>query len=74
MKDKKCLVMGVANQKSIAWGIAEVLSREGASIALTYQGDSFKKRVAPLAESIGSNLILDVDVTNENSIEQCFNE
>ena len=66
--------MGVANQKSIAWGIAEVLSKEGASIALTYQGDSFKKRVEPLAESIGSNLIFDVDVTNESSVDQCFNE
>ena len=57
MKNKKGLVMGVANQKSIAWGIAEVLSSEGASLALTYQGDSFKKRVEPLAKSIGSNLI-----------------
>ena len=66
--------MGVANQKSIAWGIAEVLSSEGASLALTYQGDSFKKRVEPLAKSIGSNLIFDVDVTDENSIDQCFNE
>ena len=74
MKNKRGLVMGVANQKSIAWGIAEVLSKEGASIALTYQGDSFKKRVEPLAESIGSNLIFDVDVTNESSVDQCFNE
>ena len=74
MKNKKGLVMGVANQKSIAWGIAEVLSNEGASLALTYQGDSFKKRVEPLAKSIGSNLIFDVDVTDENSIDQCFNE
>ena len=74
MKNKKGLVMGVANQKSIAWGIAEVLSSEGASLALTYQGDSFKKRVEPLAKSIGSNLIFDVDVTDESSIDNCFNE
>ena len=66
--------MGVANQKSIAWGIAEVLSSEGASLALTYQGDSFKKRVEPLAKSIGSNLTFDVDVTDESSIDNCFNE
>ena len=49
--------MGVANQKSIAWGIAEVLSAEGASLALSYQGENFKKRVEPLAESIGLSLI-----------------
>ena len=69
MKNKMCLVMGVANQKSIAWGIAEVLSKEGASLAFTYQGDIFKKRVEPLAEIIGSNLIFDVDVTNESSVD-----
>ena len=66
--------MGVANQKSIAWGIAEVLSAEGASLALTYQGENFKKRVEPLAESIGSELIFDVDVSDESSVDQCFNE
>ena len=74
MKNKKGLVMGVANQKSIAWGIAEVLSIEGASLALTYQGDNFKKRVEPLAKSIGSNLVFDVDVTDEISVDKCFNE
>ena len=73
MKNKKGLVMGVANQKSIAWGIAEVLCAEGASLALTYQGENFKKRVEPLAESIGSKLIFDVDVTDESSIDKCFN-
>ncbi|MEC7194659.1 MAG: SDR family oxidoreductase, partial [Pseudomonadota bacterium] len=73
MKNKKGLVMGVANQKSIAWGIAEVLSAEGASLALTYQGENFKKRVEPLAESIGSKLIFDVDVLDESSIDKCFN-
>ena len=53
-------------KKSIAWGIAEVLSIEGASLALTYQGENFKKRVEPLAKSIGSKLIFDVDVTDES--------
>lgn len=74
MKDKKGLVIGVANQKSIAWGIAKVLAKEGANLALTYQGDSFKKRVEPLADSIGSKLIFDVDVTNETSLNKCFEE
>ena len=73
MKNKKGLVMGVANQKSIAWGIAEVLSAEGASLALTYQGENFKKRVEPLAEGLGSKLIFDVDVTDESSVDRCFN-
>ena len=73
MKNKKGLVMGVANQRSIAWGIAEVLNAEGASLALTYQGENFIKRVEPLAESIGSTLIFDVDVTDESSIDKCFN-
>ena len=64
--------MGIANQKSIAWGIAEVLSSEGASLALTYQGENFKKRVEPLAEGLGSKLIFDVDVTDESSVDRCF--
>jgi len=66
--------MGVANQKSIAWGIAEVLSNEGARLALTYQGDSFKKRVQPLADSIQSKMIFDVDVQDQNSLNSCFKE
>ena len=72
MSNKKGLVIGVANQKSIAWGISEVLSKEGANLALTYQGNSFKKRVQPLAESIGSKLIFDVDVQDEGALDSCF--
>ncbi len=72
MKNKKGLVIGVANQKSIAWGISEVLSKEGANLALTYQGNNFKKRVQPLAESIGSKFIFDVDVKDESSLDSCF--
>ena len=72
MKNKKGLVIGVANQKSIAWGISEVLSKEGANLALTYQGNNFKKRVQPLAESIGSELIFDLDVQNKSDLDSCF--
>lgn len=72
MRNKKGLVIGVANQKSIAWGISEVLSKEGANLALTYQGNNFKKRVQPLAESIGSDLIFDVDVQDESALDSCF--
>ena len=72
MKNKKGLVIGVANQKSIAWGISEVLSKEGANLALTYQGNNFKKRVQPLAESIGSKLIFDLDVQDKRALDACF--
>ena len=60
MQGKKGLIMGVANDKSIAWGIAKSLSENGASIALTYQGETLKKRVAPLAETINSITIIKV--------------
>ena len=58
MQGKKGLIMGVANDKSIAWGIAKSLAENGASIAFTYQGDALKKRVEPLAASLDSNLVL----------------
>ena len=58
MQNKKGLIMGVANERSIAWGIAKKLAEQGAEIALTYQGEALKKRVQPLAEEIGSNLSL----------------
>ena len=63
MKGKRGLVMGVANEKSIAWGMAKALHEQGAELAFTYQGDAFGKRVKPLAESVGSNLLIDCDVT-----------
>ena len=59
MNGKKGLIMGVANEKSIAWGIAKAISEEGGELAFTYQGDAIKKRVFPLAESINSNLVED---------------
>jgi enoyl-[acyl-carrier protein] reductase I len=72
MKGKKGLVMGVANEKSIAWGMAKALSEQGADLAFTYQGEAFGKRVKPLAESLGSSIVLDCDVTNEDSIDALF--
>lgn len=66
--------MGVANARSIAWGIAKALADEGAELAFTYQGESFGKRVEPLAESVGSSLMVDVDVTNETSMDMAFSK
>lgn len=72
MKGKRGLVMGVANDRSIAWGIAKALAEEGAELAFSYQGENFGKRVAPLAESVGSSLLVDVDVTDDASLERAF--
>eukprot|EP01034_Spumella_vulgaris_P003655 gene3655-4696_t len=58
MKGKRGLIMGVANDKSIAWGIASQLAAQGAELAFTYQGEALEKRMRPLAESVGSDLIL----------------
>lgn len=74
MKGKRGLVMGVANDRSIAWGIASALAAEGAALAFSYQGDAFGKRVQPLAASVGSDFLIDVDVTNEDSLDGCFGE
>ena len=72
MEGKRGLVIGVANERSIAWGIAKVLAKHGANLAITYQTDSFKKRVIPLAESIGSELVLPADVQDEKSLINVF--
>ncbi len=72
MKGKRGLVMGVANNRSIAWGIAQALAAEGAELAFTYQGEAFGKRVKPLAESLGSSLVLDADVQSEESLDAVF--
>jgi enoyl-[acyl-carrier protein] reductase I len=74
MKGKRGLVMGVANERSIAWGIASALAAEGAQLAFSYQGEAFGKRVQPLAASVGSDVLIDVDVTNEESLDACFAE
>ena len=70
---KKGLIMGVANDRSIAWGIADVAAKAGADLAFTYQGDNLKKRIEPLAKRAGSNLVLPCDVTDNASIDQVFN-
>jgi enoyl-[acyl-carrier protein] reductase I len=72
MLGKKGLIMGVANDRSIAWGIARALADHGAELGLTYQGEVFAKRVRPLAESLGSTLILDCDVTDSTSLDSVF--
>jgi len=72
MAGKRGLIMGVANNRSIAWGITKACHDQGAEIALTYQGDALKKRVIPLAESIGSKLILPCDVTDTASMDSVF--
>ena len=74
MQGKRGLVMGVANDRSIAWGIAKALADEGAELAFSYQGEAFGKRVEPLAESVGSNLLVDVDVTDNLSMDACFSK
>ena len=74
MKGKRGLVMGVANDRSIAWGIASALAAEGAELAFSYQGEAFGKRVQPLAASVGSDFLIDVDVTNDDSLDACFGE
>jgi enoyl-[acyl-carrier protein] reductase I len=72
MAGKRGLVLGVANDKSLAWGIARFLSAQGAEIGFTYQGEALEKRVRPLAESVGSQLILPCDVTDMASIDGLF--
>lgn len=74
MAGKKGLVLGVANDKSLAWGISRFLSAQGAEIGFTYQGEALEKRVRPLAESVGSKLILPCDVTDMASIDSLFEE
>ncbi|MBK0398674.1 enoyl-ACP reductase FabI [Limibaculum sp. M0105] len=74
MAGKRGLIMGVANDKSIAWGIAKVCRDQGADLAFTYQGDALKKRVEPLAESVGSEIVLPCDVTDAASMDAVFDE
>ncbi|HAQ33146.1 MAG TPA: NADH-specific enoyl-ACP reductase, partial [Rhodospirillaceae bacterium] len=72
MAGKKGLIMGVANDRSIAWGIARTLYDHGAEMAFTFQGEALEKRVRPLAESVGSNIVLPCDVNGESAIEEVF--
>src|SRR5204863_1785160 len=72
MAGKQGLVMGVANDRSIAWGIAKALHEHGARLAFTYQGDALGKRVRPLAESLDSDVVVEADVTSEASLDSVF--
>ncbi len=72
MKGKRGLIMGVANDHSIAWGIAKTLAAQGAELAFTYQGEALGKRVKPLAQSVNSDLVLSCDVEDIASVDACF--
>jgi len=74
LKGKKGLIMGVANDRSIAWGIAKKLSGHGAELAFTYLGDTLKKRVVPLAQSLKSNFTLNCDVEKKEDVVKAFND
>jgi enoyl-[acyl-carrier protein] reductase I len=72
MRGKRGLIMGVANDRSIAWGIARAMHAEGAELAFTHQGPAFGQRVAPLAASLGATILMDVDVTDDASLDAAF--
>jgi enoyl-[acyl-carrier protein] reductase I len=72
MEGKRGLIMGVANERSLAWGIAKAVSAQGAELAFTFQGEALEKRVRPLAETVGCSFVLDCDVTNEASVAAVF--
>jgi enoyl-[acyl-carrier protein] reductase I len=72
MEGKRGLIMGVANDRSLAWGISKAVSAQGAELAFTFQGEALEKRVRPLAETLGSTFVLDCDVTNEQSVSRVF--
>ena len=72
MQGKRGLIMGIANDRSLAWGIAKTVHAQGAQVAVTYQGEALLKRVRPLAEQLGSELILPADVTDPDSLDAMF--
>ena len=74
MKGKRGLIMGVANDHSIAWGIAKACAAQGAEMAFTYQGDAFKKRVEPLAATIGVKTMIDCDVSDLDNLDKSFEQ
>lgn len=74
LKGKRGLIMGVANDRSIAWGIAKAMHEAGAELAFTYQGEAFGKRLEPLAQSIGADFMVDADVTDDDSLDRAFAE
>jgi enoyl-[acyl-carrier protein] reductase I len=72
MAGKRGLILGVANERSLAWGIARAVVEHGGEVALTFQGDALQKRVQPLAESIGCDLVLPCDITDDNEVDSVF--
>ena len=74
MTGKRGIIMGVANERSIAWGIAQALSDAGAELAFTYQGEAFEKRIRPLADSVGSTVVLKCDVEDNDSVQLVFDQ
>ncbi|GAA6163404.1 enoyl-ACP reductase [Pelagimonas sp. KU-00592-HH] len=74
LSGKRGLIMGVANERSIAWGIAKAMSEAGAELAFTYQGEGFGRRVRPLVQSLGADVMVDVDVTDDASLDAAFEQ
>ncbi|CCA91036.1 enoyl-ACP reductase FabI [Novosphingobium sp. PP1Y] len=74
MQGKRGLIMGLANDKSLAWGIARKLHEHGAELAFSYQGEALAKRVKPLAESLGSDFLVECDVANMEAVDVCFDQ
>jgi len=74
MQGKKGLIMGLANDRSLAWGIAKALGEQGAELAFSYQGDALEKRVRPLAQELGSELLIDCDVSDMHALDKAFAE
>jgi enoyl-[acyl-carrier protein] reductase I len=74
MQGKRGLIMGLANDKSLAWGIAKKLREHGAELAFSYQGEALEKRVRPLAESLGSDFLVECDVSDMAAVDACFAE
>ena len=72
MQGKRGLIMGLANDKSLAWGIAKKLAEQGAELAFSYQGEALEKRVRPLATSLGSDFLIECDVSNMEALDQTF--
>ena len=74
MAGKRGLIMGLANDRSLAWGIAKALRDQGAELAFSYQGEALEKRVRPLAEQLGSDLLVDCDVSDMAALDRTFEE
>lgn len=74
MEGKRGLIMGLANNKSLAWGIAKKLAEQGADLAFSYQGEALEKRVRPLAEELGSNFLINCDVSDMEALDKSFDE